>query len=58
MGYQVSGSGRAYLGLEQRSVIAGGAVITDGNRIVSLGYWRLRCGVEDRPERLSDRNAS
>jgi len=33
-----------------------GAVITDGNRIVSLGYNGFATGVEDRPERLSDRN--
>ncbi|MCB1752388.1 MAG: dCMP deaminase family protein [Gammaproteobacteria bacterium] len=33
-----------------------GAVITDGNRIVSLGYNGFAAGVEDRPERLSDRN--
>ena len=33
-----------------------GAVITDGNRIVSLGYNGFAAGVEDKPERLSDRN--
>lgn len=33
-----------------------GAVITDGNRIVSLGYNGFATGVEDKPERLSDRN--
>lgn len=32
-----------------------GAVITDGNRIVSLGYNGFATGVEDKPERLSDR---
>lgn len=32
-----------------------GAVITDGNRIVSLGYNGFAAGVEDKPERLSDR---
>lgn len=32
-----------------------GAVITDGNRIVSLGYNGFATGVEDRPERLGDR---
>jgi len=32
-----------------------GAVITDGNRIVSLGYNGFAAGVEDRPERLGDR---
>ncbi len=33
-----------------------GAVITDGNRIVSLGYNGFATGVEDRQERLDDRN--
>lgn len=33
-----------------------GAVITDGNRIVSLGYNGFAAGVEDAPERLTDRN--
>ena len=33
-----------------------GAVFTDGNRIVSLGYNGFAAGVEDKPERLSDRN--
>ena len=33
-----------------------GAVITDGNRIVSLGYNGFATGVEDKPERLQDRN--
>lgn len=33
-----------------------GAVITDGNRIVSLGYNGFAAGVEDRAERLADRN--
>jgi dCMP deaminase len=33
-----------------------GAVITDGNRIVSLGYNGFAAGVEDRPERLNDRD--
>lgn len=33
-----------------------GAVITDGNRIVSLGYNGFAAGVEDRTERLTDRN--
>ena len=32
-----------------------GAVITDGNRIVSLGYNGFAAGVEDRAERLDDR---
>ncbi|MEJ2403785.1 MAG: dCMP deaminase family protein [Candidatus Thiodiazotropha sp.] len=32
-----------------------GAVITDGNRIISLGYNGFAAGVEDKPERLSDR---
>jgi len=32
-----------------------GAVITDGNRIVSLGYNGFAAGVEDRSERLDDR---
>jgi dCMP deaminase len=32
-----------------------GAVITDGNRIVSLGYNGFAAGVEDRQERLDDR---
>ncbi|MCB1758804.1 MAG: dCMP deaminase family protein [Gammaproteobacteria bacterium] len=33
-----------------------GAVITDGNRIVSLGYNGFAAGVEDRAERLADRD--
>ncbi|MCW8903144.1 MULTISPECIES: deoxycytidylate deaminase [Sedimenticola] len=33
-----------------------GAVITDGNRIVSVGYNGFAAGVEDRTERLTDRN--
>ncbi|MES9846593.1 MAG: dCMP deaminase family protein [Candidatus Sedimenticola sp. PURPLELP] len=33
-----------------------GAVITDGNRIVSLGYNGFAAGVVDAPERLVDRN--
>jgi dCMP deaminase len=33
-----------------------GAVITDGNRIVSVGYNGFAAGVEDRTERLADRN--
>jgi len=33
-----------------------GAVITDGNRIVSLGYNGFAAGVVDSPERLADRN--
>ncbi len=33
-----------------------GAVITDGNRIVSLGYNGFAAGVADTAERLSDRN--
>lgn len=33
-----------------------GAVITDGNRIVSVGYNGFAAGVEDRTERLEDRN--
>ncbi len=33
-----------------------GAVITDGNRIVSLGYNGFASGVVDAPERLNDRN--
>ena len=33
-----------------------GAVITDGNRIVSLGYNGFAAGVEDKPERLSNRD--
>ncbi|MCU7907034.1 MAG: dCMP deaminase family protein [Candidatus Thiodiazotropha sp. (ex Epidulcina cf. delphinae)] len=33
-----------------------GAVITDGNRIVSLGYNGFAAGVEDRQERLGDRD--
>ncbi len=33
-----------------------GAVITDGNRIVSLGYNGFAAGVVDSPERLTDRN--
>lgn len=32
-----------------------GAVITDGNRIVSLGYNGFAAGVHDKPERLEDR---
>jgi len=32
-----------------------GAVITEGKRIVSLGYNGFATGVEDKPERLSDR---
>ncbi len=32
-----------------------GAVITDGNRIISLGYNGFAAGVEDKPERLSNR---
>ncbi len=32
-----------------------GAVISDGNRIVSLGYNGFAAGVEDAPERLIDR---
>lgn len=32
-----------------------GAVITDGKRIVSLGYNGFAAGVEDHPERLLDR---
>ena len=32
-----------------------GAVITDGNRIVSLGYNGFAAGVEDKAERLDDR---
>ncbi|MCU7844173.1 MAG: dCMP deaminase family protein [Candidatus Thiodiazotropha sp. (ex Monitilora ramsayi)] len=32
-----------------------GAVITDGNRIVSLGYNGFAAGVEDKTERLDDR---
>ncbi|MCP4129012.1 MAG: dCMP deaminase family protein [Gammaproteobacteria bacterium] len=32
-----------------------GAVITDGNRIVSLGYNGFAAGVVDAPERLTDR---
>jgi len=32
-----------------------GAVITDGNRIVSLGYNGFAAGVEDKQERLVDR---
>jgi len=32
-----------------------GAVITDGNRIISLGYNGFAAGVEDAPERLVDR---
>ncbi len=32
-----------------------GAVITDGNRIVSLGYNGFAAGVEDRQERLDSR---
>jgi len=33
-----------------------GAVITDGNRIVSLGYNGFAAGVTDSDERLADRN--
>jgi len=33
-----------------------GAVITDGNRIVSLGYNGFAAGVVDAEERLADRN--
>ncbi|MET0102381.1 MAG: dCMP deaminase family protein [Sedimenticola sp.] len=33
-----------------------GAVITDGNRIVSLGYNGFAAGVVDAPERLEDRS--
>jgi len=33
-----------------------GAVITDGNRIVSLGYNGFAAGVHDTTERLVDRN--
>ena len=33
-----------------------GAVITDGNRIVSLGYNGFAAGVEDKESRLTDRN--
>lgn len=33
-----------------------GAVITDGNRIISLGYNGFAAGVEDKPERLIDRD--
>jgi dCMP deaminase len=33
-----------------------GAVITDGNRIISLGYNGFAAGVEDKQERLEDRN--
>lgn len=33
-----------------------GAVITDGNRIVSLGYNGFAAGVNDTPARLEDRN--
>lgn len=33
-----------------------GAVITDGNRIVSLGYNGFAAGVHDTAERLVDRN--
>jgi len=32
-----------------------GAVITDGNRIISLGYNGFAAGVEDKPERLANR---
>jgi len=32
-----------------------GAVITEGNRIISLGYNGFAAGVEDTPERLGDR---
>ncbi|MCP3868461.1 MAG: dCMP deaminase family protein [Gammaproteobacteria bacterium] len=34
-----------------------GAVITEGNRIISLGYNGFAAGVEDRQERLNDRNS-
>ncbi|MEW8505732.1 MAG: dCMP deaminase family protein [Candidatus Thiodiazotropha sp.] len=33
-----------------------GAVITEGNRIVSLGYNGFAAGVEDKQERLDDRD--
>ena len=33
-----------------------GAVITEGNRIVSLGYNGFAAGVKDSEERLNDRN--
>jgi len=33
-----------------------GAVITDGNRIISLGYNGFAAGVHDSVERLEDRN--
>lgn len=33
-----------------------GAVITDGKRIISLGYNGFAAGVNDTPERLEDRN--
>jgi dCMP deaminase len=33
-----------------------GAVITDGNRIISLGYNGFAAGVEDKPERLDNRD--
>jgi dCMP deaminase len=33
-----------------------GAVITDGNRIISLGYNGFAAGVEDKQERLDDRD--
>ncbi|MES9829400.1 MAG: dCMP deaminase family protein [Candidatus Thiodiazotropha sp.] len=33
-----------------------GAVITDGNRIISLGYNGFATGVEDKQERLGDRD--
>ncbi|MEW8136739.1 MAG: dCMP deaminase family protein [Candidatus Thiodiazotropha endolucinida] len=33
-----------------------GAVITDGNRIISLGYNGFAAGVEDKQERLGDRD--
>jgi dCMP deaminase len=33
-----------------------GAVITDGNRIISLGYNGFATGVEDKQERLDDRD--
>ncbi len=33
-----------------------GAVITERNRIISLGYNGFAAGVEDRESRLSDRN--
>ncbi len=33
-----------------------GAVITDGNRIISLGYNGFAAGVEDKPERLANRD--